>query len=276
MDRPELWAVALGDAGYTADEAVWREVPGGQEVNAEGRLDNPNWSFVQTAGPNDEFPIWFPGGQKAYEWGIANHGKVRVLLYEKPSGEPETVALMRWALERARLYQAFPAAFRLIQATHLSHENRIHALGPGGAVYHHQAPEQRQANAAASRLVVATFGEQLGKLHHALGSLFRGKEDALPDDVFEKRAVAFAAFHADDLEAAGFDVESLLDQLIDGDAREWFERLAGDGEFQALRAAAPVLSPTAEQTAESDYAVALWQQSALTLRKAEDRALAIL
>lgn len=272
MTRDELWKIALAHAGLTDSDAVWLELPGGDEDLGVDR--NSARVFGVPAG--EHFPAFVPGGEDVRRWGIENHTKIRVLQYEKPSGDAETLALMRWALEHARLAGKYPAAMRLCTAAHAAQEARIRALGPGGAVYHHQAPEQRQSNAAASAVVEKVLGPQTGKLNGHLGPLFRNAEDLQDDDLFNKRAVAFAAFHADDFPTTGIDVAWFLQQ-VDPKAEAWHTALLADDEFNALRGVAPVLAPKSEQTKVDTYAAPeLWRPTADMLKRAEARALEIL
>jgi hypothetical protein len=186
---------------------------------------------------------------------------------------------MRWAAEYARLDVAENAAMQLIRVAHYAQQNRVIAAGAGGARYHHIAPEQQQANAVASALVNRIFGPQPGQLHGTFGPLFR-EQEIFPPDTFGRRAVAFAAFHREDLDdlaqREGIDVRRYVTP-VDPNADAWWTALLADEQFNRLRSAAPVTLPTAAETsAAAGAATGLWQTTTDLYGRAERRALEVL
>jgi hypothetical protein len=281
MDRPELWRRARDDAGFTDETAVWREIPGLPDDEIGG-------TWVVSVGPGRDIdPRVLPPEGDLLSWASDNRDRVRVISYAGVT-EPAALGLLRWALEYARLDRDQTAAMQLIRVVHVAHQDRIRRAGAGGARYHHMAPEQRQSNAAASRLVERLFGQQLGELGGTFGSLFssspfgpifRNAGEFMEDSVFGRRAVAFAAFHSEDIaryEAEGRVHVAPFVERVDPSATDWWNTLLQDDDFSRLKAAAPVVVPTPEATAAAESARWLWQTPAELYERAEARALEVL
>jgi hypothetical protein len=272
VERSELWTRARDDAGFTDDEAEWLELPGAPEDPVNG-----TWAAYAGKGAHLDAAVMDLGTDQQ-RWSRDRLDKVRVFTSANVS-DAAALGLMRWALEYARLERNFNPAVRLIRLTHVAHQKRIIAAGPGGAVYHHASPEQQQSDAAAAALVRSVFGPQLGQLNSTFGPLFREAE-VLPDEVFTRRAVAFAAFHDEDLsryEAEnGVGVQAFVGAVGDA-AVAWRTTLLSDDEFNRLRGAAPVVVPdVSETTAAGGAASALWRTPTDLYERAERRALELL
>ena len=141
------------------------------------------------------------------------------------------------------------------------------------------APEQRQSNAAASVLVKATFGEQVGQYYTTFGPLFRNFDDAMVDELFGRRAVAFASFHREDIEVwepPNVPVAPFV-AAVDSAAPSWWDTLRADDPFQRLAAAGRVVMPDREETASAMGAARLlWDTASDLYRRGEQRALEVL
>lgn len=274
MDRDELWRAARDDAGYSSSGAVWMEIPG---KPPGGR----NATFAFAAPPGENYKA-VPLDDSGREWAEKHRDKLRVFTFEEipEPTEPATLGLMRWALEFGRLATDEGHALKLIQLTHVASQDRIRAAGAGGAMHHHSAPNERQQQAAAAALVLRFFGPQAGQLRRTFGPLFREEEKPQPREQFSRRAVAFAAFHHEDLEklerAQGVNVAQHRAR-VDPNAQSWWTTLTTDDEFLGLSAASPFVLPTREETEAAEGAApSLWTTLVDLYRRAERRALRLL
>lgn len=271
MSREELWTRARDEAGFSADEAVWLELPGEPPGGERG-----TWSLSVPSGAHPD-PSVAELNDEQQRWCTAHIDKRRVLTYAGVS-DAAALGLMRWATAYGRLEASYPEALTLVLATHRANQERILPRGAGGAAYHHASPDQSYADAAAGSLVTAMLGEQLGDLKGMFGPVFRPGRP-MPDDLFPARAVCFAAFHHDDLQRQerehGLSVDGFVG-AVGANARSWLNTLLDDEGFRALSAAAPFTMPTAEETAARGYAVDLWATAVDLYERAEDRGLALL
>lgn len=273
MTSEEQWVIARDDAGYTAEQAVWLSLDG----QPEGGEEEGTWAA--SAGPGqtlDSRMIDLDARQR--EWEQQHLHLTRVYVYDAVP-EPVRLGLMRWALEFQRLSRDLERAMTLIAVAHDATRDRIRAGGKGGAAFAHAAPDFRQSDAAGSRLIVDTYGEQFGG-GRAFGPLFRRAALPTSDAAFARRAVAFAAFFPDDTRAFftsnTVSLNSLLQQ-VHPDGLHWWEDLLDDETFLRLAGAAPAVIPTAEETdAAGVTASALWRTLIDLWDRAEQRALTLL
>lgn len=273
MNREQLWVRAREDAGFSEDQAVWREIAGVVDLTA---------TIIFAANPGEEMEhqdlVTLDESDQA--WAHENEDKLRVVTYRDVT-DAAALACMRWGTEYTRLSREQRNAMGLILLTHKAQEDRVRAAGAGSASYHHVAPEQRQSQAAAAALVTEVFGPQVGELRGVFGSLFR-PTPVEPDALFSRRAVAFAAFHREDLERFTEEDRDDLDIEVwvshaDPEAWGWWNTLVSDDAFTRLSRAAPVVMPTREETAEAGVGARdLWLTAVDLYDRGERRALTLL
>jgi hypothetical protein len=238
--RSDRWDRALGDAGYSSDEVV--------VVYAAHQVQDSKEFAVAYLGPGTDVsssPVPLTNDEAQRLQAAGDQHRMAV-----PSGlDPEIeLGIIRWALERARQFDANPAFLWFAEAVNNAVHDRYGEVGPGSAVVWHTIPSVRDADSAAGHLVTASFGEQLGQLWGAYGSLFRVDQPQADLTTLAKRLVVFAAIHAEDLEG-WLDAEQSVSlgavlAEVHPDAGAWWEALRGDEDFTHLRKSSPHYIPT--------------------------------
>jgi hypothetical protein len=226
MTSEQRWVLARDEAGFSAHEAVWLEVPGKPESLGSATL-------AAAAPPGEPISQDVISLDEAGRACATEHqDKLRVVTYADVP-EAASLGLMRWATEYQRLGVEQNAAMALIHVTTRAYHGRIVAGGPGAMTYQHAAPYERQSQAAAAALVTRVLGPQVGQLRSVFGPLFRPSSPQ-PDEVLGIRAVAFAAFHQNELARLATDESVDVDQFIadvDPEALRWRDQLLEDEEF---------------------------------------------
>jgi hypothetical protein len=102
----------------------------------------------------------------------------------------------------------------------------------------------------------------------------------MSDDVFTRRAVTFAAFHREDIEAwqasSGIDIAPFI-AAADSSGPQWWSALLQDDPFQRLAAAGRVVMPERTETEAAKGASSLlWDTATDLCKRGEQRALDIL
>jgi len=166
--------------------------------------------------------------------------------------EAALLGLIRYTLEQIRHATQQTATFRFAIAASDALVPLYQPKGRGSAVVYGAQPLMRSANAHAAALVTAVFGPQIGRLRDpAFGPLFRVDNEPESPERLPRRAVVYAAIHAQAVTEKLGGAEALEHELleVDVDAPAWWQMLAADDLFQALGTAAPAFVPAPEEIA---------------------------
>jgi hypothetical protein len=241
----KLWEQALRDAGYSADDVVLVLIEDVPEVGS------PEVAYFGPDADTSTSPVPLTAEEAARINAEPHRRRVAV----SPEQDPEVLlALMRWALERARQSDESNSYWFFGEAVNSAVYPIYMDTGLGSNVVWHTIPVVRDANSAAGHLVTRSFGPQFGDLWGPRGALFR-TDQPVPDlNTLPRRLVTFGAIHGEHLERwareRGVSLSSLLLD-VDPEAPEWWEALMGDEDFTHLRKAATYYIPTADDIANA-------------------------
>jgi hypothetical protein len=268
-----LWNEALADAGFTRGEVEF--------LLFDGHPTAPALQWGLHLGPGDtthDLEHCFTEKQRDAVDKL-NLYKHRVVIWVgDPRLPPKLIqALMRHEMRHAEQFAADETVYRIGIMTLVSLARVYAGTGAGATSIHRFAPQETDANAAATQLVAPAgdAGEARDGEHR---SLVTATDPVRPLGELGLRTLAFAALHPEAFVAEAqyrrIAVQWALGQL-DPDGPALFQLLRDDAELTGLRAAIVAAIPTAAAIAAAgDQPARAWtalhEQLAAGLRRAEE------
>jgi len=189
------------------------------------------------------------------------------------------LALVRWGLDAARQNEGAPAAWRFAWTVMDAGVSEAHAGLAGGGVVHNLLPPVRDGNLAAARLVTATYGPQVGRLHGPWGSLFRVERDLGGIRTLAPRCVILTAVYRPwlDRRMGSPEQTAAFVEQCDADARTWWELLTADPTLEHVTGVIELMAPTeADLLEHQDAPAQAWRPLAHVLGRALAHGLEVL